>query len=76
VASRPAFATTDLPAATLVCGAWSDAVLALWGDGFRFELNPYDPAGFKAGTISARVIIECDVAIAHPTAWCVASSIT
>jgi hypothetical protein len=76
VASRRALVSSDVPAATLICGAWSDAILALWGDGFVFELNPFDPTGFKTGTIQARLVVSCDVAIAHPSAWCVASSIT
>lgn len=76
VASRPAYVSTDVPSATLIAGDWSDVILGLWGAGFVFEVNPYDPTGFKAGTIQARVLVSLDVAIAHPSAFCVASSIT
>lgn len=76
VASRPAYASTDVPAATMICGDWSDVLFGLWGQGFVFEVNPFDPAGFKVGIIEARVLVSCDVAIGHPTSWCVATSIT
>lgn len=76
VASRPARVSTDVPAATLICGAWSEVLLALWGGGFVFEVNPYDPTGFKAGIIQARVLVSVDVAVKHADAFAVSSSIT
>jgi hypothetical protein len=76
VASRPARVSTDVPTATLICGAFSEILLALWGTGFVFEVNPYDPVGFKAGIIQARVLVSVDVAIKHADAFTVSSSIT
>jgi hypothetical protein len=76
VASKPAYASTDVPASTLICGAWSEVIVGLWGSGFVFELNPYDATGFKTGIIQARVLMSADVAVAHATAFCLASSVT
>lgn len=76
VASRPAFVSTDVPAATMICGAWEAAYLGIWGAGFVLEINPFDPALFKKGMIQARVLVSCDVAFLHPVAFSVATSIT
>lgn len=76
IASRPARVTTDLPAATLVCGAWETIYLGIWGQGFVLEVNPYDAVGFKAGLIQARMIVTADVAVLHAPAFCVASAVT
>jgi HK97 family phage major capsid protein len=76
VADRPAYVSTDMPAATMIAGDWSLIWLGLWGPGFVVEVNPFDPAGFKSGMIQARIIVRCDVAVLHPSAFVVASSIT
>ncbi|HEX7044490.1 MAG TPA: phage major capsid protein [Burkholderiales bacterium] len=76
VAGRPARVTTDLPAATLVAGAWEAIYLGIWGDGFVLEINPFDPEGFKIGRIEARVLVACDVAVLHPAAFCKSAAIT
>lgn len=76
VASLPAFTSTVVPAATMLCGYWPDVFLGLWGPGLEFQVNPYDQTGFRAGIIQARVLVSCDVAVAHPAAFCVSSSIT
>lgn len=76
VASRPARVTTDLPAATLVCGAWEAIYVGIWGEGFLLEVNPYDPTAFRSGMIQARVLLSCDVAVLHAPAFCVATSVT
>ncbi|MDC8451061.1 MAG: phage major capsid protein [Nitrospira sp.] len=76
VADRRAFVSTDVPTATMICGDWSLLYLGIWGQGFLLEVNPFDPAGFKAGVIQARMLISCDVAVLHPSAFVVASSIT
>lgn len=74
VASRPAHVSTDVPSATLICGAWSELILGLWGPGLEFSVNPY--AGFKEGIIGARVMVACDVGVQHAAAFCAAGSIT
>ncbi len=76
VASRPAFATTDMPAASLICGDWSAIYVPIWGSGIELEINPFDPTGFKVGTIQARALLAVDVVVLHPTAFCLATSIT
>lgn len=76
VASRPAFASTAVPSATMIAGAWPELYLGIWGDGIMVEINPYDPSGFKAGIVQARVMVSCDVAVLHPTAFCAATSVT
>lgn len=75
VASRTAYATTDMPASTLIAGAWSAILLGIWGDGITVEINPYDPTGFKSGSIQARVLLSCDVAVLYPAAFSVATSV-
>lgn len=76
VASRPAEVSTNVPASTLICAHWPSIHVLLWGAGFQFEVNPFDPAGFKTGKIQARVLVACDVAAVHPASICVASSVT
>jgi hypothetical protein len=78
IASVPGYATTDLPAGTMICGSWPALYLLLWGPGIVVEFNPFgaDAAAFRAGIIQARVIVSCDVIVAHPAAFNLASSIT
>ena len=76
VASRPGYVSTDIPASTLICGAWPSIWLGIWGSGFVIEVNPYDSTGFKSGTIQARILVSMDVCILHPAAFCKAESIT
>ena len=76
VASRPAYVSTDVPSATLICGAWPLVYLGIWGSGFVIEINPYDSTGFKTGQIQARILVSLDVCVLHAAAMCVATSIT
>ena len=76
VADRPAYVSTDMPTATMIAGDFSLVYLGIWGSGLFLELNPFDTTGFKQGLIQARVIVSCDVAVLHPSAFIVASSIT
>ena len=76
VADRGAFVSTDVPTGTMLCGDFSLVYLGIWGAGFTLEINPYDPVGFKAGLIQARIIVSCDIAVLHPNGFVVASSIT
>jgi HK97 family phage major capsid protein len=74
ILGKPAHATKNAPASTLVCGDFSAAVLGLWGPTVRLEINPYQD--FKAGIYAARVVLTCDVAFPQPSAFVVAPSIT
>lgn len=74
ILGRPAHATETAPARTLIVGDFSKAIVALWGAGIKVEINPY--AAFNTGKLSARVVLDVDIAFPLPTAFCVASSIT
>lgn len=76
VADRAAYVSTDVPAATMLCGDFSLVYLGFWGAGLVLEINPYEQTNFRAGIIQARVLVSCDVAVLHPPAFIVASSIT
>jgi len=76
VADRRALVSTDVPTATMICSDFSLVYFGIWGQGFVLEINPYDTTGFKAGLIQARMVVSCDVAVLHPAAFIVASSIT
>lgn len=75
VADRPAYVSTIVPTATMVAGVWSELVVGFWS-GIEVELNPFDPDGFKAGTIQARVMVTMDTAVLHPAAFSVARAVT
>ena len=72
---RSAYVSIDAPASTVICGPWSDLALAMWGMPY-LEINRNDPAGFKAGTVEARIFIDCDVGLLHPGAWSKVSNLT
>jgi HK97 family phage major capsid protein len=74
VASRPAFATTDMPTATIICGFWPSVYLGIWGDGFVVEIDP--STYFNSAGLVARLLIDVDVAVIHPAAFCMANSVT
>ena len=76
VADRRALVSTDVPTATMLCGDFALVYFGIWGQGFVLEINPYDTAGFKAGLIQGRMLVSCDVAVLHPSAFVVATSIT
>lgn len=76
VADRPAYVTTDMPAATMICGDFGHVYVGIWGEAFVLEVNPYEPTNFRAGVIQARVLVSCDVAVLYPAGFVVASSIT
>lgn len=75
LAGRGAFASTLMPAATMISGPWSNLLLPIWGNP-RIEINPFDPSGFKSLTVDARLVLDVDVAIQTPAAWVSSSSIT
>jgi HK97 family phage major capsid protein len=77
IASCPAYATTDMPAATMVSGPWSQVLFALWGGGITVELNPNDPTLFKSGVVQVAVVVSCDVGVlCDPAAFAKSTSIT
>jgi HK97 family phage major capsid protein len=76
IASRPGAVSTDVPTDTLLCGPWSLIYLGIWGQGLTLEINPFDQTGFKSGMIQARVIVACDVAVLHPSAFVSATGVS
>ncbi len=76
VASCPAYASTLVPSASMLCGPMSGISLGLWSD-IRVEVNPFDPTLFKRGAIAIRVLVAVDCGITVPlTAFTLASSIS
>ena len=76
VADRAAYVTTDCPTATMVCGDFSDVLLGMWGPGLQIDISQGGTGRFNLGLVSVRVMAFCDVAVLHPTSFCIASSIT
>ena len=76
IADRPAYVSTDVPAAIMICGDFGNVYVGIWGEGFQMEINPYDPTFFKTSVIQARIILSADVAVLHPAACVVSTSIT
>jgi HK97 family phage major capsid protein len=75
VADRPAHVTTDCPSATMFCGDFGDVLLGMWGSGFQFDVNG-SGTNFNTGKVSVRVMAHVDVAVMHPSSWCISTSIT
>ena len=74
VAGRPGYVANYASTATMIAGPWDDLLLGMWGFP-RIEIDPTDSTGFKVGTLSARMIVDCDVAVRTPAAWTVHSAI-
>jgi len=75
ILGRPAVASTLIPAATLICGDWSRATVALFdAAGAELEVNPYD--SFQSGAVGYRLMIPCDVFFSPAAAFAVATTIT
>lgn len=74
VASRPAFATTSMPSATMLCGDFSLCFLGIWGQGFVLEADP--SSDFRAQKITFRMVLTCDLAVLLPAAFVKAAAVT
>lgn len=74
VLGRPAYATQSAPANSLFAGDWRQVVLGSWGSGIDISTDAY--TGWTTGAITVRVLATMDVAIPHPAAFSVSSSIT
>lgn len=75
ILGRPAHATKNAPASTLIAGDFSQAIMGIWGPAaLRLEVNPYQD--FKVGLLAARVVLSIDFAFPQAAAFSVASSIT
>jgi len=65
--------TTQVTAASMTFGDWSQVVLAMWGV-LEIALNPY--ASFAAAITGVRAIQSCDVGVRQAGAFSRATSIT
>lgn len=73
VGGFPAHSSTNLPAATMIFGDFSEVVQAEWGV-LEIDVNPY--ANFTAGTVGIRAFHYVDIGVRTPGAFSAASSIT
>lgn len=73
VAGYRARASTIVTAATMAFGAWSQIILAMWGD---LEIARSEYANFPAGITGIRGFVSYDVGVRQPGAFSVATSIT
>jgi HK97 family phage major capsid protein len=74
VAGKSAYVTSTAPASTLICADWSQVALAIWGAGYQIAIDPY--SAFTQGVYTMSVTLVCDVAILHPQAVAVGTSIS
>ena len=65
--------TTQMTAATMLFGDFSQVIIGMWGD-LELEVNPY--ANFAAGIIGVRAWATVDVGVRQAGAFALASSIT
>jgi len=72
VASLPAFATTTMPTASLLCGEFSKAVAVVWG--VQVLADPYSE--FRTGKVQFAVRMLVDVAMSQAAAFCKSVSVT
>lgn len=68
-----AHTSTNIAAASMIFGDFSQAILAEWGV-LEIDVNPY--ANFTAGIQGIRAFYTCDVGVRVPGAFSVATSIT
>jgi len=76
VADRPAYASNDCPTASMICGPWSQVVVALFSPGVTLEVNPNEQNKFKQGIVEARVVLDADMGVIRPSAFVKSQSIT
>ena len=73
LAGAKAMSSHQMPAASMLCGDWSQLVIGEWGI-LEIATNPY--TDFKAGIVGIRAIQTVDVGIRHAEAFSYATSIT
>lgn len=74
ILGRPAYATTAVPAATLVCCDPSRITVAHFSGGIGVEVDPY--TDFRSGKVAFRIIVAVDFAFTPSASFAVATSIT
>lgn len=74
ILGRPAHATRSAPAAALVAGDFSQAVVGVWGSGLRVDVDPSQH--FESAGLVARVLMFVDFGFPRPEAFSLAISIS
>jgi HK97 family phage major capsid protein len=74
IAGSPAFCTPDAPSATLFCGAFSNAVLALFGPGIETRFDPHND--YAKGLAAFQAFAMADIVFPQPAAFVRVASIT
>jgi HK97 family phage major capsid protein len=86
----PALASTNVPAATLIAGDFSQILLLSWDDDLPVTielanpnraLNDYDPtvnpyAYFSSGDLQYRAVVSCAVVVRHAPAFTIVLNVT
>lgn len=67
---RPVHVSTNVPAGTVLIGAWSEFVLGTWGV-LALDIDPY--TDFRKGNVQVRAILDYDAAVRHPEAFAVST---
>ena len=61
--------STGVNLSTLIAGAWSELIVATFGDGISVLANPYGSPQFNSGNIQLRAICTADIGIRHISAF-------
>ncbi len=67
---HPVFVSTNVPAGTVLIGAWGEFILGTWGQ-MAVDVDIY--SGFRKGDVEVRCILDYDAAVRHPQAFAVAT---
>lgn len=74
MAGAPAYATTNMPTGTLLCGAWDLVTFYEFFSGIELEVSA--SPGFNTGSLTVRALLWVDVACTFPAAFVAATSVT
>jgi HK97 family phage major capsid protein len=75
LASLPSAASSAVPAATAVFGAWQHCIIPVWG-GLEIETNPFSQTNFQAGIVGIRALATLDVGLTWGSAFCTVTGVT
>ncbi|HMO45913.1 MAG TPA: phage major capsid protein [Rubrivivax sp.] len=70
----PARSSMNVPADTLLCGDFSQLMIAEFGVGIELRVNPF--ASFQAGIIGYGAFLSMDVAVLQPLAFSVGTGVS
>lgn len=73
-AGFPVLVSNQITSGYMFFGDFSQAILAIWGDGVNILVDPYTASA--AGTTKVRMLVGFDIGVRIPGAFSVASSIT